>query len=82
VVGAVQPVTATAAASKTVAMIRTGRMVISPDEARPVGPGFSVAGAGHGMASGQCRGNGEMVSIRSRFLIETSTPLLIETSTP
>jgi len=74
VVRAEQPATTTAAANKTVAMMRTGRMATSPQiEHDPVGQGFSVGRAGHAAATVKRHGKRETASTRSRSSIETST---------
>src|SRR5215211_7321357 len=74
--GAAETVSSPAvAANRSVAMVRIGRMVISPRIARPWWCStFSVAGAGHGRATTEHRGRREPVSTRSRSSIETSTP--------
>jgi hypothetical protein len=71
----VQPVMATAAAKMTAVMILTGRIATSPwCSITLVVSGISLAGAGHGVASGGRRGDGETDSAQSRPSIRMTTP--------
>jgi hypothetical protein len=74
----VQPVTARAAMKTAVAMIRTGRMMTSPNEHDPVRPDSSLGWAGHSMATDGRRGHGELASNRPRVSFQTSTPPRLE----
>jgi hypothetical protein len=69
-----QPVTARAAPTATVAMIRTGPMVTPPTPTTLWAQDTSLAWAGHSTAIDGRRGMREPASIQSRCSIEPSTP--------